>query len=205
MLLKMALIQTPKIKVIPSDPLAEFFYMPVVPLGLLRQSLHGACVAETPTGEKGADIVWSQLSNQTSGPNGGTTKPHPIVPQNTQGHSGVFVNPFLLASADVDSTRNAVLSLLHLTTPSVLPLETDGTNTGSSEGSVLINCPLHRYSFHGKEKAIHEADGHIGTLGISQFPVAEPLSRSRNPQRLVFPWHPPFWDTMVTQNPIMRN
>jgi hypothetical protein len=205
MLLKMALIQTPKIKVILSHPLAEFFYMPLVLLDFLLQSLHAAYVAGIPVDEKGVDIVWSQPSNQTSDLNGGTIRPHPIVPADTQGYLEVFVNPLLLVSVGLDSMRNAVPSPLHPITPSILPPETDGTSTEWYEESVLINCPPHRYSFHGKEKAIHEVDGHIAIQGILIFPVVEPLSRSRSHQRLAFPWHPPFWDTMVTQNPFMRN
>jgi hypothetical protein len=205
MLLEMAFIQTPKIKVIPSHPLAEFFYMPVVLPGFLLQSLHGAYVAGIPTDEKGVDIVWSQSSNQTSDLDGETIRPHPIVPEDTQGHPEAFVNPLLLASVGLDSARDAVPSPLHPITPSILPPETDGTSTGWYEESVLINCPPHSYSSRGKEKAIHEVDGHIETRGIWIFPVAEPLSRSRSHQRLAFPWYPPFSDTMVTQSHIIRN
>jgi hypothetical protein len=205
MLLKMALIQAPKIKVVSSHPLAEFFYMLLALLGLRLQSLHGAYVAGTPADEKGADIVSSQPSNQTFALNGGTIRHHPIVPEDIQEHSEVFVNQLPLVSVGVDSTRNAALSPLHPITPSILPLGTDGTSIGWSEASVPTDYPLRRCSFHGKEKAIHEVDGHIGILGTLKFPVVKPLSRSRNHQRLVFPWHPPFWVTMVTQNPIIRN
>jgi hypothetical protein len=204
-LLKMALIQTPKVKVISSHPLAKFFYMLLGPLDLLLKSLHEACVAETPADEKGVDIVSPQPLNQTSGLNGGTIRHHPIVPEDIQGHSEVFVNQPLVVSAGADSTRNAVLSPLHPTIPSILPPGTDGTNTGWSGESAPTDFPLHMYSSHGKEIAIHEADGHIGILGILKFPVVKPLSRSRNHQILAFPWHPPFWVTMVTQNSIMRN
>jgi hypothetical protein len=205
MLLKMALIQTPKIKVISSHPLAEFFYMLFGPLDFLLQSLHEVCVAGSPTDEKGVDIVSPQPLNQISGPNGATIGHHPIVHADIQGHSEVFVSQPLIASAGADPTRNAVLSPLHPTTPSILPSGTDETNTGWSGESVPKDFPLHRCSSHGKEIATHEVDGHIETLGILKFPVAKPLSRPRNHQRLAFPWHPPFWVTMVTQNSIMRN
>jgi len=205
MLLEMALIQTPKIKVIPSHPLAEFFYMPVVLPGFLLQSLHGAYAAGIPTDEKGVDIVWSQSSSQISDLNGETIRPHPIVPEDTQGQSEVFVNQLLPVSVRADSTRNAVLFPLHPASPSILPPGTDETSTGWSEESVPTDFPLRRCSSHSKEKAIREVDGHIGILGILKFPVVKPLSRSRIHQKLASPWYPPFWDTMVTQNHNMRN
>jgi hypothetical protein len=204
-LLKMALIQTPKVKVVSSHPLAEFFYMLLGPLDLLPQSHHEVCVAGTPTDEKGADFVSPQPLNQTSGLNGGTIRHHPIVPEDIQGHSEVFVDQPPIVFAGADSTSNAVPSPLHPTIPSILPPGTDETNTGWSGESVPKDFPLHSCSSHGKEIAIHEVDGHIGTLGILKFPVAKPLSRPRNHQRLAFPWHPPFWVTMITQNSIMRN
>jgi hypothetical protein len=205
MLLKMVLIQTPKIKVVSSRPLAEFFYMLLALLGLRLQSLHGAYVAGTPTDEKGADIVSSPPSNQTFALNGGTIRHHPIVPEDIQGQSEAFANQLLPVSAGADSATNAVLSLLHPTNPSTLPPGTDGTNTGWSEESVPTDFPPRSCSSHGKEKAIHVVDGHIGILGILKFPAVKPLSRSRNHQKLASPWHPPFSGTMVTQNPIMRN
>jgi hypothetical protein len=150
--------------------------MPLVLLGSLLQSFLGACVAETPTDEKGVDIVSSQPSNQTSGLNGETIRHHPIAPEDIQGHSEVFVNQLLLVSVDADSTTTAVLCPLHPISPSILPPGSDGTSTGWSEESALINCPPHRYSSHGKEKAIHEVADHIGIQGILIFLVVEPLS-----------------------------
>jgi hypothetical protein len=205
MLLKMALIQTPKVKVVSSHPLAEFFYMLLGPLDLPLQSHHEVCVAGTPTDEKGVDFVSPQPLNQTSDLNGGTIRHHPIVPEDIQGQSEVFVDQPPIVFAGADSTRNAVLSPLRPTTPSILLPGTDGTNTGWSGESVPTDFPLHTCSSHGKEITIHEVDGHIGILGILKFPVVRPLSRSRNHQRLASPWHPPFWVTMVTQNSIMRN
>jgi hypothetical protein len=205
MLLKMTLIQTPKVKVISCHPVAEFFYMILGPLDLLLQSLHEACVAEIPADEKDVDIVSPQPLNQTSGLNGGTITHHPIVPEDIQERSEVFVNQPLIVFVGADSTRNAVLSPLHPTIPSILPPGTDGTNTGWSGESVPTDSPLRMCSSHGKEIAIHEADGHIGILGILRFLVVKPLSRPWNHQILAFPWHPPFWVTMVTQSSIMSN
>jgi hypothetical protein len=198
MLLKMALIQTPKIKVVSSYPLPKFFYMPLVLLGSLLQSLLGACVAGIPAGEKDVDTASFQPSNQISGLNGETIKHHPIVPEDIQGQSEVFVNWLLPVSVAADSTRNVVPSPPHPTIPSILPPETDETNTGWSEESVPTDFPLRRCSSHGKEKAIREVGDHIGILGILKFPVVKPPSRSRNHQRLASPWYPPFSDTMVT-------
>lgn len=66
MLLKMALIQAPKIKIVPSYPLPKFSYMPLVLLGFLLQSLLWACVCEIPAGEKDVDTTSSHPSNQIS-------------------------------------------------------------------------------------------------------------------------------------------
>jgi hypothetical protein len=56
MLLEMALIQTPKIKISSSQKLAKFFYMPPAPPDSLRRSPLGAYVGEIQTDGKSADI-----------------------------------------------------------------------------------------------------------------------------------------------------
>jgi hypothetical protein len=204
-LLKMTLIQTPKVKVISSHEPTKFFYMPVGPPDWLLRLFPAACAVETPNGERAVDIVGFPSLRQIPGLNGGTTKHHPTVLAYIPRRWGAFVNQPLTVSADEDSKKYAALSPQHLSAPSSLLPETDGTNTGWFEGNVPIDFPLHKCSFPGKEKAIHEADGHIGIPEILRFLVAKPISRPRNHQISACPWLPPSWVTMVTQNLFMRN
>jgi len=54
-LLKMALIETPKVKVLSSHEPAKVFYMPPVPPGWLLRSSPEACVGETQIDGKDVD------------------------------------------------------------------------------------------------------------------------------------------------------
>jgi hypothetical protein len=204
-LLKMTLIQTPKVKVISSHEPTKFFYMLLgLPDWLLR-SFPEVCAVETPNGERGVDIVGLPSLSQILGLNGGTTRRHPTVLEYIPRPWGAFVNQPLTVSADEDSKKNAVLSSQHLSAPSSLPPGTDGTNIGWFEGNVPIDFPLDRYSFLDKGRAIHEAGGHIGIPKILRSLVVKPILRPRDHQTSASPWLPPFWVTMVTQNLFMRN
>jgi hypothetical protein len=204
-LLKMALIQTPKVKVISSHEPTKFFYMPLGPPDWLLRSFPEACAVETPNGERGVDIVGPPSLGQIPGLNGGTTRRHPTVLEYIPRRWGASVNQPLTVSADEDSKKNAVLSPQHLSAPSSLPPGTDGTNTGWFEGNVPIDFPLHRCSSLDKGRAIHEAGGHIGIPEILRFLVVKPILRPRDHQTPASPWLPPFWVTMVTQNLFMHN
>jgi hypothetical protein len=204
-LLKMTLIQTPKIKVISSHEPVEFFYMPSAPPDPLLRSHLEACVSETPDDERGVDIAAPLPLRQSRGLNGEITRGHPIVPEHIQRRGETSANRPLIVSADGGSKKNAVLSPRHPSVLLGLLPETGETNTGWSEGNVPTDSPLRTYSSPDKERAIHEGDGHIGILRISKSPVVASILRPRYHQILAFPWLPPFWVTMVTQNIIMRN
>jgi hypothetical protein len=204
-LLKMTLIQTPKVKVISSHEPMNFFYMPLGPPDWLLRLSPEACVVEIPDGERGVDIVVPPSLSQTPALNGGTTRRHPTVLEYIPRRWEAFVNQPLTVSAGEDSKKSAVLSPQHLSVPSSLPPGIDGTNTGWFEGNVPIDFRLHRCSFLDKGRAIHEADGHIGIPEILRFPVVKPILRPWDHQISAFPWLPPFWVTMVTQNLFMRN
>jgi len=204
-LLKMTLIQTPKVQVISSHEPTKFFYMPVGPLDWLLRSFPEAYVVETLDGERGVDIVVPASLSQTPGLNGGTTRRHPTVPEYIPRRWGASVNQPLIVSVDEDSKKNTVLSLQHPPAPSTLPPGIDGTNTGWFEGNVPIDFPLHRCSCLDKGTATHEAGGHIGIPEILRFLVAKLILRPRYHQTSAFPWLPSFWVTMVTQNLFIRN
>jgi len=204
-LLKMALIQTPKVKIFSSQEAPEFFYMPADPPDSPLRSLPEAYVAEIPDDEKAVDIVVPRSLTQIPSLNGGTTESHPIVPENIQKRWEASVNRPLIASVDEDLTKSAALSPQHPPVPLTLLPGTDETNTGWSEESAPIDDPLHMCSFPDRERAIHEGDDHSGIPETSKFPVEAPILRPLDHQKLAFPWHPPFWVTMVTQNLIMRN
>jgi len=78
-LLKMTLIQTPKVTVISSHEPTKFFYMPAGPPDWLMRLFPPACAVETPNGERAVDIVGPPSLRHIPGLNGWTTKCHPTV------------------------------------------------------------------------------------------------------------------------------
>jgi hypothetical protein len=192
MLLEMALIQTPKIKVFASYEPAKFFYMPPARLGLRRQSPPGAYVCGTQTDGKCVGIGVPQSLNQMPGLNGGITKFHPTVPGYIQRRWAVSSNQPLTVFSDEDPKKNVVLFPPHRSTHSDLPFGNGGTNTGWFEENDPTGPPLHKCSSLGKGKAIHAAGDHIGLREILKFLAVELTSQPRDPRISVFPWLPPF-------------
>ena len=204
-LLEMAFIEAPKIKVVSSQKPANFFYMPPAPPGWLLRSAPGAYVGETQSDGKDVDTVVPLPLNQTLALNGATTGFHPTALAYIPSRWEASVNRPLTVSTDGDATRKAVLSPRHRSALPILPLENDGTNTGWCEGNALIRFPLHTCSSLGKARAIHEVGDHIGIPRILKFPAAASTLPTRDHQISTFPWLPPFWVTMLAQNLSMRN
>jgi len=192
MLLEMALIQTPKIKVASSQKLTQFFYMPPALRDLLRQSPPGASVGEIQTGGKSADIGVPRSLIQRPVLYDAIAKSHPTVPGNNPRRWAVSVNPPLIVSSGANPKKKAALSPRHRGVHSSRPLGSDGTNTGWFGASGPINRPLHTCSSPGKGKAIHAGGDHTGLLGISIFPAGGSTLQPLGRRILAFPWLPPF-------------
>jgi hypothetical protein len=193
MLLEMALIQTPKIKVFSSQKLAKFFYMPPALRDLLRQSPPVAYVGEIQTDEKSADIGVPRSLIQRPVSHDATAKFHPTVPGNNQKRWEVSVNPPLIVSSGTNPKKEAALSPRHRVVHSIHPLGNDGTNTGWFGANDPINLPPHTCSSHGKEKVIHVGGDHTGLPAISIFPAGESTLQPLDHRISTFPWLPPFW------------
>ena len=193
MLLEMALIQTPKIKVFSSQKLTKFFYMPPAPQDLLRQSLPVACVGETQTDGKFADIGVPRCLIQKSSLHDGIARSHPTAPGNIPKPWGTSVNRLLAVSSVAGPKKKAVLSPRHPVVHSARPPGNGGTNTGSFAANGPIDQPPHTCSSLGKGKAIHVAGGHTALLGISKFLAAKSTLQPRDHRISAFPWLPAFW------------
>jgi hypothetical protein len=193
MLLEMALIQTPKIKVFSSQKLTKFFYMPPAPRDLLRQSLPVAYVGEIQTDGKFADIGVPRCLIQKPSSHDAIARSHPTAPGNIPKRWGASVNRLRAVSSVAGPKNKAVLSLRHRVVHSTRPAGNGGTNTGSFVVNGPIDQPPHTCSSLGKGKAIHVAGGHIGLLEISKFPAVKSILQPRGHRILAYPWLPPFW------------
>jgi hypothetical protein len=193
MLLEMALIQTPKIKVFSSQKLTKFFYMPPAPRGFLPQLLPVACVDEIQADGKFADIGVPRCLIQKSFLHDAIAKSHPTAPGNIPRRWEASVNRLLTVSSVAAPKKKAVLSPRHRGAHSTRPPGNGGTSTGSFGVNGPIDQPPHTYSFLGKGKAIHVAGGHIGLLGISKFPAVKSTLQPRGHRISAYPWLPPFW------------
>ena len=193
MLLEMALIQTPKIKIFSSQKLTKFFYMPPAPRDVLRQSLPVVCAGETQIYGKFADIGVPRSLLQKLSSHDATAKFHPTAPGNIPKRWGASVNLLRAVSSVAGPKKMAVLSPRHRVVHSTRPLGNDGTNTESFAANGPIGQPPHRRSSLGKEKVIHVAGGHIALLGISKFPAAKSTLQPQDHRISAYPWLPPFW------------
>jgi hypothetical protein len=192
-LLEMALIQTPKIKVFSSQKLTKFFYMLPAPRDFLRQLLPVAYVGEIQTDGKFVDIGVPRCLIQKPSLHDAIAKSHPTVPRNIPRRSGASVNRLLAVSSVAGPKKKAVLSPRHPGVHSAHPPGNGGTNTGSFAANGPIGQPPHTCSSLGKGKAIHVAGGHIGLLGISKFPAVKSTLQPRGHRISAYPWLPPFW------------
>ena len=173
MLLEMALIQTPKIKVFSSQKLTKFFYMPSAPRDLLRQSLPLAYGGEIQTDGKFVDIGVPRCLIQKPSLHDAIAKSRPTAPGNIPKRWGASVNRLRAVSSVARPKNKAVLSPRHRVVHSTRPPGNGGTNTGSFVVNGPIGRPPHTCSSLGKGKAIHVAGGHIGLPEISKFPAVK--------------------------------
>jgi hypothetical protein len=192
-LLEMALIQTPKIKVFSSQKLTKFFYMPPAPRDWLRQSLPVACVGEIQADGKSVDIGVPRYLIQKPSLHGAIAKFHPTAPGNIQKWREASVNRLLAVSSVAGRKKKAVLSPRHLAVHSAPPPGNGGTNTGLFAANGLIDQLPHTCSSLAKGKAIRAAGGHIGLLGISKFLVVKSTLQPPGHRISADPWLPPFW------------
>jgi hypothetical protein len=205
MLLEMALIQTPEIKIVSSQKPAQFFYMRPVQPDLRRQSLPAAYGDEIQTDGRCADIGVPQWLAQTPVLYGGTAKPHPTAPGDIQRRWVTFVSPPLTASAEANPTRDAALSPQHPAVPAAPLPGTGETNTEWFEENGPIGRPPHTRSSLAKGRVIHVVGGRTGHRGIARFPAVKSILQPRDRHISAFPWSPSFLATMVPQIQIMRN
>jgi hypothetical protein len=192
MLLEVALIQTPKIKVFSSYEPTKFFYMPPGPPSLPQHSPPEAYAGGTPTDGRFVGIGVHRFLNPMPGLNGGIAKPHPTVLENIQRQWAACVNPPLPVFSDPGPKKNAALSPLHRLALLGLPAGNDETNIEWFEESGPTNHRLRKCSSHEIGKAIHVAGDHIGLRQIVKFPVEESALPPLGRRRSVFPWLPPF-------------
>jgi len=191
MLLEMALIQTPKIKIFSPQKLTKFFYMPSAPQDLLPQSLPAVYVGEIQADGTFADIGVPRCLIQKPSLNDAIAKCHPTAPGNIPKWAEASVNRPPAASSVVGPKKKAVLFPPHPEVHPTRPPGNGGTNTGSFAANGPINQPPHTCSSPGKEKAIHVADGHIGLLRTSKFPAVKSTLQPQDHRISAYPWLPP--------------
>jgi len=204
-LLEMALIQTPKIKIVSSQKLANFFYRQPVLRDLRRPSLPAASDAEIQTDGRCAGIGVPRFLAQRPFSYGGIAKSHPTAPEDIQRRWAAFVSPPPTACADANPRRDASLSPPHPAVPAARLPGIGETNTGWFEGNDPIGLPHHTRSSLGKGRVIHVDGDRIGPLGIGRFPAGKSISQPRDHHISASPWLPPLLATMVLQISLMRN
>jgi hypothetical protein len=103
--------------------------MPLGSLDFFLQSLHEVYIAGTPIDEKALTLFYPNLRSKFLTQMVLRKDIIPLSLRISKLHSEVFTSRPLIAFAGTNPTKNAVLSLLHPITSSILPLRIDETNT----------------------------------------------------------------------------
>jgi len=205
MLLKMALIQTPKIEVFPVDPSMEFFYMPAVPRDRPRRSPPEVCVAGTPSCERSSGTVAFPNRDRMPALGDGKEDSRPMAPGNSQTSPEIPSDPWPVVSTGRHARKTGDPAPRHPPELQSRLLDNADTSTGWSEGNGLMSLRPHNCSSPGRAATTHEDDDRTWTRRNGRSPAAERPSSSQHPQTEIFSWPPPFEAAMVSLKSSMRN